>query len=289
MFLGIFTCCATIWTIKSHAFGSFDHDFVDYDRFLKKVVHPIDGKSAVDYRLVKKLDTDLNSILTSFRLVNGEAFTNWTSQRQISFLVNSYNAYTLRLIADHYPVKSIRDIGGLFSTPWKKDFFSMLQGKIKNLDQIEHDWLRKKYSEPRIHFAIACASKGCPALSPDAYVAAKLDGQLDKAARDFLRDTSRNRFDESNATLYISSIFKWYGEDFEKSGQTIQAFVSKYMADIPEKQAIMAKSTNHVQFMDYDWSLNDYNVLALPNSSGSQDVNASPKSIGSPSPADSSQ
>jgi hypothetical protein len=162
-------------------------------------------------------EADLDRTLRTLEAVDGASYREWTRAQQLAFWINAYNAYTVRLILDHYPVRSIRSIGFWPLAAFRTSFIPMkaLTGRQLSLNDIEHEVLRKRFREPRIHFAAVCASKGCPTLRSEAYRATELDRQLDESARAFLRDPSKNRFEERAATLYLSSIFKWFREDFE--------------------------------------------------------------------------
>ena len=187
----------------------------------------------------------------------------------MAFLINAYNAFTIELILTKYPdVKSIKDLGSTFSSPWKKSFFKLL-GEERNLDWIEHDKLRPTgknivnggYQDPRIHVAIVCASIGCPALPPEAFTAAKLDTQLESGMVKFVGDKTRNRFE--GGKLQVSSIFKWFKDDFEKGYKgfgKVEDVFAKYAdalsSDAAAQAQIRAKSVS-ISHLDYDWSLND--------------------------------
>ncbi|BCS99004.1 hypothetical protein DSLASN_46360 [Desulfoluna limicola] len=169
----------------------------------------------------------------------------------MAFWVNMYNAWTLKFILTKYPdIDSIKELGSVFSSPWKKRFVK-IGGKTLTLGEIEHEILRAKYKDPRIHFAINCASKSCPPLIPEAYRADTLDAQLDGATRAFINNNANTRFDGNRLT--VSRIFKWYKDDFEND---IPGYILNY-ASGPLKQALEnRKDAVDVVFMDYDWSLN---------------------------------
>ena len=169
----------------------------------------------------------------------------------MAFLLNAYNAYTLKLITDRYPLKSIKDIGGWFSGPWDQPVVKLF-GETITLNTVEHKILRKDYSEPRIHFALVCAAKGCPPLRGEAYVAARLNGQLDDQAKLFLANPAKNRVDVANHTVYLSPIFKWYGSDFEKKSGSVLTALKPYW---PGKA--VATDDFKIRYTDYDWSLNE--------------------------------
>lgn len=175
----------------------------------------------------------------------------WTENEKLAYWINAYNAFTVKLIVDNYPLESIKDLNPTISVPtvntvWAKDWFQ-IGGKDFSLDRIEHKILRKDFEEPRIHFAVNCASISCPVLRAEAYTADKVDKQLDEQARIFLNDPTRNKITENK--LEVSKIFSWFGGDFKK-GQTLVEFIDQYTeVDIADK----AK----VRFMKYDWNLND--------------------------------
>jgi len=178
----------------------------------------------------------------------------WTPAERIAFWINAYNAFTVKLILDHYPVASIRKIGWLPGAAFRRKFIPMqwLKGATLSLDGIEHDTLRSEFREPRIHFALVCAARSCPPLRGEAYRGADLERQLEEQGRAFLRDPARNRVDVQRRTLYLSSIFSWFRGDFESAAGSLQAFVAAYL-----EQADRGVSGYAVEFLDYDWALND--------------------------------
>ena len=227
--------------------AEFDHDHKAFDEILKSHVK----SNRVDYAALKANPMKLNAYLGQLAAVEEAEFYKWGEQQQLAMLINLYNAATLKLVIDHYPVKSIKNIGGLFKRPW--DIKSLtLFGESTTLGHVEHGLLRKKYSEPRIHFAIVCAAEGCPPLRARAYTAAQLDSQLEEQGRAFLRDSGKNRVDAANRTVYLSKIFDWFEEDFEKDGSVID-FVAPYFAPADSKAL---RSHFKIKYTDYDWSLN---------------------------------
>ena len=256
------------------AYAQFDHQHKAWDNLLKKNVVVIDDGRAgrVRYAGFAQDRAALKSYLADLSGVSEAEFRSWNKARQMAFLVNAYNAYTVEKVLTRYPnLKSIRDFGAVFGNPWQDKFFKLL-GHDSYLDQIEHEMLRAKgaYKDPRVHFALNCASVGCPMLREEAYVAERLDTQLEDQARRFLSDRSRNRYDEARQVLAVSKIFDWYGEDwtsgqmeFSKTGLPIvsrEQFFAGYarsLADRPEQQALIAAQKAAIVFLDYDWSLND--------------------------------
>ena len=225
--------------------ADFDHAHPRWTAVLKS--HVKDG--VVDYAEIRKNRGPLDTYLADLESVTKADYGGWTEKRKIAFLLNAYNAYTIKLIVDNDPVASIKDLGGFFSSVFSKKFIPLkkLFGKDVSLNAIEHDTLREKFKEPRIHFALVCASKSCPPLRAEAYRAADLAAQLDDQARAFLKDATKNRYDAPRKTLYLSKIFDWFDEDFEAGGGTVRDFVARYLK-IPRDVRI--------RHLNYDWSLN---------------------------------
>ena len=221
--------------------------------------------SAVRYDGFARDRAQLKAYLDSLSAVTRQEFDGWTRPQQLAFLINAYNAYTVEKILTRWPkLKSIRDFGSFIGNPWKDDFFTLL-GRPMTLDGIEHDTIRAPgaYDDPRIHFAVNCASIGCPMLREEAYVAARLDAQLEEQTARFLSDRSRNRYDPASAKLLVSKIFDWYGKDFSrgwKGTDSVPQFLARYadrLADTPgERERIRAQEVP-VAFLDYDWALNE--------------------------------
>jgi hypothetical protein len=250
---------------------SFDHNYAAYDAQLKKHVKWLpDGKqSRINYKGFAAERAELTKTLEAFSAVTPAQFAAFNKEQQMAFLINAYNAFTIELILTKYPdVKSIKDLGSTFSSPWKKSFFTLL-GEERNLDWLEHDKLRPTgknivkggYQDPRIHVAIVCASIGCPALPPEAFTAAKLDTQLESGMAKFVGDKTRNRY--ADGKLQVSSIFKWFKDDFEKGYKgfsKVEDVFAKYADTLSTDATIQGQiraKTVSISHLDYDWSLND--------------------------------
>lgn len=241
----------------------FDHNYSDWNKLLQHHVKWMaDNKqSQVDYAGFQKDRDQLKQVLATWSAVSPQAFQTFNKKQQMAFLINAYNGFTIELILTEYPkIKSIKDIGGFFGNPWKKEFFTLLGAK-RHLDWIEHEQLRPKYKEPRIHVAVNCASIGCPALRDEAFTATQLEKQLQDSMRRFLTDESRNRV--SKGELQISPIFKWFAEDFEqghlgyKEVKDVFAKWAKEVGNSPEIVDKLASKSLPIAYTDYDWSLND--------------------------------
>lgn len=242
---------------------AFDHSHAQFARVLASHVQwQQDGSnSLVDYAALQAVPEELERYLAKLSTVEAAEFERWTALEQIAFLINAYNAFTLKLIVDHYPVDSIRDIGRFWQSPWKRRFFTLL-GEQMHLDQIEHEIIREpgRYDEPRIHFAVNCASIGCPALRPEPFTAEELEAQLEDSTRRFLGDASRNRYRDGR--LEVSSIFEWYRGDFERGwrgADTLGAFLALYADALgldADTQEQLASGAVQIRFLNYDWTLN---------------------------------
>jgi hypothetical protein len=218
--------------------------------------------SEVDYAAIKRNHPVLKAYLASLSAITQTEFDDWSKPKQLAFLINAYNAWTVELILTEFPdIKSIKDLGSFFSSPWSKEFVPLL-GKTRSLDDIEHGLIRGsgKYNDPRIHFAVNCASVGCPALREEAYTSDKLEAQLDEQTKRFLSDMTRNS--AQGNTLSLSSIFKWYGDDFKmgfRGAKSLGEFILQYpeaLKLIPAQQNALKNGDMKFKFLDYDWNLN---------------------------------
>ncbi len=232
---------------------AFDHAHTAWDRLLQRYVRG----GEVHYRNWKETGrSELAAYLAQLEAVSSEAYTSWSESEKLAFWINAYNAYTVQLVLDSWPLKSIRDLGLLPGAPFRRRFIPLqrLRGAELSLNDIEHEILRKEFREPRIHFAIVCASKSCPELRSEAYRGRDLYHQLDEAARRFLSDPRKNRFAPSQGKVYLSRIFQWFQDDFVAASPTVLAYVAKYAA--PEMQEFLRSGRAEVEYLDYDWSIN---------------------------------
>jgi len=239
----------------------------------------VDGSGMVDYKELKADRKKLDSFSASLGTLSAEIYENeWDEKAKIAFWINAYNALTLEAIIEHYPIKSsviasltypknsLRQIPGV----WDKLEFKVM-GKKRTLDNIEHDELRAKFNEPRIHVALVCAAMGCPPLRNESFTGKKLDTQLDDQVKRFLVDSKKFKIDRKSNVVYLSSIFKWFGEskqdflktygtkekfkDHSAARRSILNFVSKYVNDEDKKYLEDKKYT--IKYLDYDWTLNE--------------------------------
>jgi hypothetical protein len=224
--------------------GTVSH--APFDKLLKQHVNE-NGK--VNYKGFIQDSTHLNKYLKL--LSNTSPQSNWSKNDQLAYWINAYNAFTIQLIIRHYPLKSIKDIGSkikipFVNTPWDIKFIRI--GKeTYDLNNIEHGILREKFNEPRIHFAIVCASVSCPKLLNEAYEGARLEQQLDKQARAFINDPTRNRITAKQADL--SKIFSWFKGDFTKKG-SLNDFINQYAN-------LKITPNTKISSLNYNWNLNE--------------------------------
>ena len=233
---------------------AFAYDFSKWDGLLKKYVAPktINGVklNAVDYRKLGK-DPDYSSLIKDLEKASISALK--TSEDKLVFWINVYNVMAVKMVLDHYPVKSIKDAGSFFRAVWKKEV-GTVGGKKRTLNEIEHEILRK-LGEPRIHVAIVCASVSCPDLRKEAYTVKELDTQLDDQLRQFLANKEKGlRADDAKKRVHLSSIFKWFKEDFDSKGGVI-AFITPFAPE--SAQGTLKNGNPRVSYLDYDWGLNE--------------------------------
>ena len=243
--------------IGSQSSFAYDHSYKNYNEILKQVVVVKGHQSFVDYAKLQSDTSGLDNFIQGIEYIGKTEFDAWSREQQMAFLINAYNALTIKLILTEYPVDSIKDYGGfIVNSPWDRIIFTLF-GEDSTLNIIEHDLLRKLYKEPRLHFVLVCASRSCPPLINEAYVADKLEQQFADAATNFLRDTEMNRFDAENDKLELSKIFKWYKKDFIASAGSVNAYVAPLMTGDVALQTLIAKKETKIKFLEYDWSLND--------------------------------
>jgi hypothetical protein len=224
----------------------FDHS--QWDAVLKRHVSEI---GEVDYAAIKKdraaLESYVNALGASSPENKPEMFP--TREHKLAYWLNAYNALVTWAVANAYPTKSVRDLGFLYSFFRRDDH--LVGGRKMSLDDIEHGTIRKQFGDPRIHFAVVCASISCPRLARDAFVPERVNEQLDAAARRFLSERRALMIDKSRNMITLSKLLEWYKGDFEASGGVV-AFLRRFAPDptaIPERPRL--------RYFNYDWSIND--------------------------------
>ncbi len=253
----------------------FDHQHRIFDQLLKQYV---DDKGFVDYRGLQQNDQQLVVYQQLLSELAADEFSNWNEAQRLAFWINAYNAFTLRAIVDHYPIKRRGSLKGLFGPSnsilqipgvWKKLEWQAA-GQTVTLDQIEHEILRVKFEEPRIHFAIVCASISCPNLRNEAFVADRIDAQLDEQLHNFIANKDKGvNIDTHRKRVKLSKIFSWFGEDFDVPENDSELF-NRYSGDkaavlgylaryLPagDELRLLRSGDLRVSYLDYDWNLNE--------------------------------
>jgi hypothetical protein len=233
-----------------------------YDGYAQVLTQYVNDKGEVDYQSLQQNRQPLDNFHQLVATLSPAVYESWTENEQIAFWVNIYNSLTLEAIIDNYPTESIRDIPGV----WKRLRFPVM-GQELTLDEIEHEILRKQFDEARIHMGIVCASIGCPLLRREPFMGEKLEQQLDEQTLEFLAYERNFKIDKDENKVYLSSIFKWFGEDFESQyaaqdqftgrdkERAVLNFVSQYLD--PQNQTYLTQGEYQIGYSNYDWSLND--------------------------------
>lgn len=251
--------------ISSNASASFDLSHRKFNNFLKNyVVASENGLSTkVAYHLIVDDTYLFEEYLNDLSKVKVSEYDKWQQDDKLAFLINAYNAFTVKLIVDNYgEIESIKDLGSFFSSPWKIKFVKLL-GKKTDLDTIEHHWIRKRFDEPLIHGALVCAAKSCPPLRIEAYRGEVLSSQLIDNMQLFLKDRDKNRYNTQENFLELSSIFKWYRKDFTRTFgryDSLHDFIRIFSVSLGndfESARKLEKGGFEIIFSDYDWSLNE--------------------------------
>ncbi|NET55594.1 MAG: DUF547 domain-containing protein [Symploca sp. SIO2E6] len=235
---------------------------LNYDDYAEVLTTYVTEDGLVDYQKLQENRQQLDDFNAALGAVNPNDYESWSEAEQIAFLTNAYNSFTLQSIIDQNPLKkSIRDIPGV----WKGRKFDVA-GQTKTLDNIEHKTLRVDFNEPRIHVALVCAAISCPPLRDEPYTGEQLDAQLDDQTSKFLDSPHGLRIDREKDTVYISSIFKWFGKDWEQtygvedkftgnaSERAVLNFISNYLSS--EEKEYLEQGDYKLKYLDYDWSLN---------------------------------
>ncbi len=232
-----------IYENLAFARDDFDHKYTKYTELLNKNV----DNEEVDYKGIKQKFRDLNTIVAGFYGITRDVYSSWSNSQKLAFLINTYNAATLKLVVENYPLKSIKDI----EKPWDVEIVDIFDKKI-SLNQLEHDLIRKEFNEPRIHFALVCAARGCPKLGKEAYMGSKINLQLESATKKFLLTKKKNSLDDKNKIIMLSPIFDWYKNDFNNKYGSVVDFIAPYYSRKPGDI-----KNYQIQYTYYDWSLNE--------------------------------
>lgn len=226
----------------------------DYDALLRKYV----TKSGVRYAAWRANDTDrlgLKRYIVQMENTPVDSVAATPSARRVAmaFWINLYNAVTLDLVLQDYPVKSIKELGGGAGSPWKRDLTAS-GGHALSLEQIENEILRSKFHDPRVHFALSTSARSCPPLRIGAYVPDSLDAQLEAQTRSFLKDGRVELLPGSPVKVRLPKIFDWYGEDFGATDGKVVMWLRPYVSELA---AVRDTAKVDLKYSDYDWSLNE--------------------------------
>ncbi len=263
---------------------SFDHSYATYNSLLNRYVI----NARVNYEGFINSRAELETFLRALGSVDEDVFESWTEEQRLAFWINAYNAFTIKAIIDHYPIKRSFTLVGIFYAPsdsilqikgvWTKLQFRAL-GNMVTLDEIEHQILRKKFNEPRIHMAINCASISCPDLRNEAYTPEKLEEQLADASTNFVNNPDKGVYvNEQSGKVKLSKIFKWFGDDFINNygskklfnnyslkENAVLNFTSEYIESEEVKEYLMNNKLK-IGYLGYDWHLNEQTDTMSPSS-----------------------
>jgi len=238
----LFNACA-VSKVKSNS-KPVTHEL--WDTLVRTHVSP-EGK--VDYKGITKDSLKLNAYLDLLS-ANHPNDKNWSADEKLAYWINAYNAFTVKLIVDNYPIESIKDIKSgipFVNDVWEINFFK-IEGNSYNLNDIEHGIIRKRFEEPRIHAACNCASFSCPRLRNEAYTAERLNEQLDDQMKNFINDKTKNKLDPNNPK--VSKLFRWYSGDFKKTEKSVREFINQY-AEVKINEGA------DIDYQEYIWTLNE--------------------------------
>ena len=218
-----------------------------FDQVLQEQV---DENGRVNYTKLKANPEKFEAYLDLLAAANP---AEWSYNSQLVFWINAYNALVIKGVIDHYPITSVRKVK-LFN-----GFFSRLKfqaaGKTYTLNQIEHGIIREEFADPRVHFALVCASRSCPPLQNRAFTAETIEERLEPLTFNFIRNPEQVRIDRAKRRVYLSKIFKWYDDDFKVGYDGVADFLADYL---PSEDVDFLESENiKFQYLDYDWTLND--------------------------------
>ncbi|MCZ6791174.1 MAG: DUF547 domain-containing protein [Candidatus Dadabacteria bacterium] len=263
---------------------SFDHSYATYNSLLNRYVK----NARVNYEGFINSRAEFETFLRALGSVDEDVFESWTEEQRLAFWINAYNAFTIKAIIDHYPIKRSFTLVGIFYAPsdsilqikgvWTKLQFKAL-GNMVTLDEIEHQILRKKFNEPRIHMAINCASISCPDLRNEAYTPEKLEEQLADASTNFVNNPDKGVYvNEQSGKVKLSKIFKWFGDDFINNygskklfnnyslkENAVLNFTSEYIESEEVKEYLMNNKLK-IGYLGYDWHLNEQTDTMSPSS-----------------------
>ena len=236
---------------------AFDHEHAAWTAILQS--HVVGNDFA--YGKLKADSEEFYAYIDVLHSVSPEEVAGWTEDQQFAFWINAYNAHTIQKVIENYPLKSIRKLdtgfglNSIFDKSWipMQAFHPKKKDKKLSLNDIEHGILRADFKDARLHAAINCASESCQPLLNEAFVASKLDDQLQTQMRAFVNDPDRNVIDLANDRLRLSEIFKWFKEDFERDAGSVREYLIRFAS--PETADFLREKK--IRYLDYSWKLND--------------------------------
>jgi hypothetical protein len=234
--------------LPSTVYAAAVPESVDHARWDHMVASYVTADGKVAYmRLAEEARGDLDWYLAEIAAADPSGLP---PEEQIAFWINAYNAGVVAGILAGYSPESTLGRARFFR--W---YTFKVAGEERTLDSIEHEILRKRFSEPRIHFALVCAATSCPKLRREAYIGARLDQQLDDQGRQFVNDPQRNRIDATHGQVRLSRIFQWFAEDFIKASGSVAEFIARYLAD-PGQAEALRNAPDSIEYLEYDWTMN---------------------------------
>ncbi len=225
---------------------------IDHGKYEEILNEYVEG-GYFDYQSFVESRSDRQKLWTYLHSLSQVSPDSLERKERLAYWIDLYNASTIHLIEENYPVRSIKDLSGWFTSPFEKQFIETARGKL-SLDEIEHGIIRPNFEEPRIHFALVCAARSCPPLRDEVYVGHRLDRQLEEQTEQFLfSNNNRFRLRNGRVLMQLSSVFWWYREDF--GGEPgIATFVAGYLSD--RKAQAIRKENYTIEYLDYNWNLN---------------------------------
>jgi hypothetical protein len=243
-------------SLARRSWAEIDSDEALYEPWARVLETYVDEEGLVDYAgLADAGRPGLEAVMGALATTDP---SGWNEPRQIAFWINAYNAATVYQVVERYPIDSVRDVGALFGL--LGGFFKQpyrIANEDRSVDNIEHDILRPTFNDARIHWTLVCASFGCPRLLRRPYVAADLDALLTEVSFEFMANPRALQIDDAGTTLHVTSYFDWYSGDFEAEAGDIVDYILRYAPDEKAAWIRANRSDIRVQFMDYDWTLND--------------------------------
>lgn len=258
VFLAILLVPGSMAFAQGHATSTAVDTTARHENFTRVLNRFVDEEGYVDYQALKQEAGDV--LVPYLKQLERADPSAWSRDERLAFWINAYNAYALKLIVDNYPVKSIWATTEGPAKPDKENSpfalkIAPVADTARTLDEIEHEIIRERFDEPRIHFAIVCAAESCPPLRREAYTGARLDEQLDEQGRRFLRDDDKNRIPAGSDMIALNRILNWFGEDFGPSTDALQKYIARYFEGTVRDR--LRDADYQVEFLEYDWTLND--------------------------------